>query len=86
MKRSGRNRPQTHVGIPCPVVSGVQSPDFLCLKLPFEPQMVGDMAADAFCMPRGLGGKSTRRERSPGHSPPTPQVLLSTLVACGREE
>lgn len=30
MKRSGRNRTQTDVGIQCPVVTGVQRPDFLC--------------------------------------------------------
>lgn len=41
---------QIHVGIQCPAVTGVQNPDFLCLKPPLDSRTAGDMAADAFCM------------------------------------
>lgn len=74
MKRSGRNRTQPDIGIQCPVVTGVQNPDFLCLKLPLEPPRVGDMAADAFCMPRGLGGKAPEEKGLLGIVLPHPPV------------
>lgn len=65
-------------------VTGVQTPDFLCPKLPLESRVVGDMAADAFCVPFGLGVESTRKQESPGHI--FPLVSGQVLGGRGREE
>lgn len=62
-------------------------PRFSVLKeLPSESRMVGDMAADAFCVPRRLQGKAPEEKGLPGISlrtPPPHQFVASFLVARG---